>query len=157
MTMNPFSGLKTAKMFDNGEYLEPGEYEAQLTDVLWKKVEEGYNALIVEFTLLSSTNEKHPAGKKRSWFQKENKSFTSAALEFVVAACGYDRKDPKDKEIIDAKIQPVADDILLKAVTSGVLRGRKVRIVVTHKLTKENKKDFHRYAWAPADAKLPFS
>lgn len=156
MTMNPFAGVRGAKLFDQGEYLEPGEYVLQIDSMVWKKLNEGGNALIVETTILASDNERHPVGKKRSWFQKENTSFAGEALAFCIAACGYDRKDPADAAVVEGKVIPLSEDILLAALTKGTFKGRKVRCKVTHKITKEAKRDFNKHTFGPADTKLPF-
>ncbi len=151
---NPFAGVRGAEIFSSGQYLEEGRYKFKIGDLIWKKLEAGGNALIVEGEILESTNVKHPVGAKRTWFQKENKSFKSEAKAFCYAACGYDHRNPEHAKPIAEKVEPNCETILFKALTEGVLRGRLVYVDVTNKAqANDPTKNFSKHTFSPADEK----
>lgn len=148
MAGNPFAGLVTGKVSGSGTYLSPGFDGDLVIDRLeWKEeLNEGGSALIVEMTILSSNSEKDPVGAKRSWFQKKNKSFDGAVLEFLYAVLKCDWKNDEDTA---NQIRANSPSLMLAGL-KGEFVGQRIHCVTRHKLTKENRKDFTQHVWSPA-------
>lgn len=146
-TANPFAGLPSAQVFGKGNYLaQGGEYVISIEGMEYKDLFKGGSALIVEFEVVESNNDKDPVGSKRSWFQSKNASFGGAVLEFLYAVLGTDYKnDPAAA----AEVQKASADLMQAALEKNEFKGQKVRVSTSHKLTKEAKKDFTVHVWTP--------
>lgn len=154
--------MKTPKVFQTGSYLR-GDYEFKLEikEAIYKDLEGGGEALIVEFKVIESTDPEVPVGAERSWFQMQNQSFAASALEFLVAACGF---NPKDQSHVDkiAEGSEALMEILLPP--HNKFKGREVFVKTTDKVKKEfkaipeeqrtQKMYFTNHAWSPASAPL---
>jgi hypothetical protein len=146
----PFRGLREAKTFNSGSFLDNGRYRLKIQKCIYKKLNAGGNAFIVEATVLESTNEKHPVGAQRSWFQKENESFQSAVKLFCYAATGFDEKNAVHEKRIKTEVEPNCETIMLKAITEDLLKGREVFVDVTSKPKKKTEGDFSLHTFSPA-------
>jgi hypothetical protein len=154
---NPFAGLKTGKVSGAGQYLSPGfDGVLEVKKVEWLEelqTDGGGSALVVEFTIVESNNEtdekgkiKDPVNATRSWFQKKNKSFDGAVLEFLY---GMMKVDWKNDEDMAAKIREKSPDLMAKALDNAAFNGKRVRCRTIQKTTKENKKPFTKHIWSP--------
>jgi hypothetical protein len=148
---NPFAGMREAKTFGSGNYLEPGNYKLEIVRMLWQKLNAGGEALIVEFKILESNNEKHKVGGEASWFQKANESFLSESKLFLYAATGHDVKNDAHQKRIKEQIEPACEGIMLHALQSNAFKGRQVFVKVFHKPKKKKADEiFSKHVFAPA-------
>lgn len=104
--MGMFSKINAAAApSGGGYYLEPGEYELEVSAV--KKATNKGEALIVEFLVLESNNEARPAGSRPAWVQcfygRSAVVAPQHAKMFMVAASGLNIFDPKDAKQIEAE------------------------------------------------------
>lgn len=147
---NPFAGMREAQTNSNGSYLTPGRFKLRIGKVIWKKLFKGGEALIVETTVLESSDPVIPVGSARTWLQKSNESFKASAKLFCYAACGYDVKNEKHEAVIKASIEPHCETIMLKALNEGFLIGREVFVDVTSKEKKQTEGTFNLHTFSPA-------
>lgn len=156
---NPFAGMVKSQVYGGGNYLSP-DFEGllKIEEVIWNaelQTDGGGQALIVEFTVLESNETKDangkvldPVGVKRSWFQKKNKSFESAALEFLYGVLKVDHKN--DTELAD-KVKAKSADLMWEACQKPIFKGKLVRCRTIAKPKKENKNEkFTKHIWSPA-------
>lgn len=142
------AGLKDAKTFGQGTFLDPGLYGLEITTCLLKPLRTGGHAFIMETKVLESSNPKHPVGSKASWFQgfKEREvAFGSIKLAFY-AVLGLDAV--KDKEKIEKDVDPVIETMFAKVVTENIFAGKKVSCQVSMKKTKKGL-DFSLHTFSP--------
>lgn len=153
---NPFAGIREAKTYsDGGNYFTPGDYEVDIDKMIWKVAEEGYQALIVEFKVVASNNEKIKVGETYSWFQKNNKAFKSEAKAFCIAAVGYDERNEAHAQAIKEKVEPNCENIMLKGVQEQKLKGRRLKLKVFAKPKKDKPNEsFHKHIFSPGAAPL---
>lgn len=151
MSFNPFEGMRNAETSQSGTWFATGRYKVKIAKLIWKKLNAGGEALIVETTVLESSNDKTPVGASRTWLQKNNKSFKAAAKLFCFAACGYDIRNEEHDKIIKAQIEPNCETIMLKALNEGLLTGREVYVEVTEKPKQSNPGEmFSLHTFSPA-------
>lgn len=145
--INPaFAGLPTAKVFGKGNYLSfPGEYAIKIENLIYRDIEAGGSALIVEFEVVESNNPKDPVGARRSWFQGKNPSFAGAVLEFLYAVVGVDWKND---EATAEEIKKQAPGLMSEGLEGG-FKGQFVRVTTFPKKTKVKKSDFTVHVWTP--------
>jgi len=160
--VNPFAGLREKGIYENGQYLEAGgRYELEIQKIILKETRRSGKGFIVECAVTKSSNEeKDPVGAKRSWFQsmKDLDVAFPAIKAFLYAALGYDYSDPKQKEYLRAKVDPVIETITFEACdeSKNPMRGRKVGVETTAKITKEKKQNFTRHDFFPVDSRIDF-
>jgi len=152
--VNPFAGLTLANVSGSGNYLDSdgGEYVLKIDNVIYRdNLQNGGQALIVDFEVIESTNPKDPVGAKRNWFQSKNTSFGGAVLEFLYAILRVDYQvDLKTAEVVKQKSPD-----LMTAALGGGFNGKLVRCKTRHKMTKVAKKDFTQHTWKPFPDALP--
>lgn len=152
--INPFTGLKKAEVYGSGTYLQPdGTYVLEVDSMLFKEINAGGQALIVEFNVIESSNPLDPVGSRRTWFQMKNKSFDSAVLEFAFAALDFDYKVATPECLETAKGE--AMEAMMKGLTDGALNKVRVVCKTGKKLTKaakergETEAKFTTHSWSP--------
>lgn len=143
-----FSGLSSAKTFERGQYLDPGDYTLEIEKCFVKSTRSKGDAFIVEFKVLASTNEKHPVGASRNWYQgMRDKDIAFGAIkEFLAAVFKVDLKNEAQRKQLEAEIEKTAQ----AAVTENALKGVKVAVSCFVKKTKEKGEDFTVHSWKPA-------
>lgn len=160
--VNPFAGLRDKNIHENGQYLEAGgRYKLEVQKIILKETRKSGKGFIVECTVLESSNlDKDPVGAKRSWFQsmKDLDVAFPAIKAFLYAVLGYDYGDPKQKEYLKAKVDPVIETITFEACdeTKNPFKGRTVGVETTAKITKEKKQNFTRHDFFPTDSRVDF-
>lgn len=152
-----FKGLKNASIFERGVFLQPGVYDLEIDKVITKRTRKSGDGLIVEFKVLTTTDEKnHPAKSKATWFQKMTDvdvAFGAIKL-FLYAVLGYNYSDPEDKAKIAAEVDPVIEGLMGEAVGDDQpLRGRRVRVRTYMKKTALKQADFTVHDWQPYEDK----
>ena len=149
--LNPFAGVRDAQISGSGNYLGAGNYELEITKMEWVNAQEGYQALVVAFTIIESDNPKFKAGQEASWFQKKNESFKAEAKAFCIAAVGYDHRKEEHAEAIRTKVEPHSEGLLFKGLTENRLKGRRVKVTVFEKPQKKNPtKNFSKHVFGPS-------
>ncbi len=144
-----FPGLNNAPIFDKGNFMDPGTYDLEITNIIAKRTHAKGDAFIVEFKVLNAYGHpKHRAGDKVSYFQKliDPSVALPAIKAFLVAALGYDWKTQRTE--VEEKVAPQLEQILNEAITKGALNGTKVHDSVFQKKTKAGK-DFSVHDWTP--------
>jgi hypothetical protein len=160
MTMDLFEGLSEAKLFENGVFLQPDhDYKIKVDRLLVKKARKGFNAFIMEGTILSSTSDKDPVGAKRSWLQKMEPTETAwpALKGFFYALLGYSFNS--DKEFLAANVDPQLKALANSAVQDAgdkpqPFKGRTIGVRTSGIITKAAQKPFTRHDFYPTDVKL---
>lgn len=147
--MGAFAGLRDAKIFERGTPLSVGKFKVEITKCQVLRTRAKGDAFIVEFKILESSDTvKHPLGSIRSWYQSLQDS-TIAFGEIKAFAAAVLGIPPSDKEAIRTKVDPEIETIMERAISAEqALKGAKVAVECTHKLTKAGK-DFTRHDWAP--------
>jgi hypothetical protein len=115
--MSAIDRIMAAQTFDKGSYLSlcrgtlpakdgqlgddvvNGEYTLTIDKIVYKANSNTAGEMIaVEFTVVSSNTEKHPAGSKRSWVQKLAQAHgVSAYKSFLYAALGAKTDEDRAK------------------------------------------------------------
>lgn len=155
-----FAGLSDAKLFENGVFLQPDhDYKMKVERLLVKKARKGFNAFILEGTILSSTSDKDPVGSKRSWLQKMEPEETAwpAIKGFFYALLGYNYAE--DKAFLLANVDPQLNALAKSAIEDSgpkpqPFKGRTVGVRTTGTITKAAQKPFTRHDFYPTDVKL---
>lgn len=150
-----FSGIGEAEIFDRGNYLTAGGmYELEVRKVILKETQSSGLAFIVEFTVLSSTVEKHAVGSKATWFQKmtDRKVALPAIKELFIPLLKIDMTDPEAKEEFNSTLEELLDEMTSWEPESGEehpLAGERVNVETFSKLTKKGL-DFTAHIWSEA-------
>lgn len=145
-----FSGLSSAKVFERGVYLNPGNYTLQIENCLVKETRKSGNGFIVEMTVLSADGEgANPVGSKATWFQslKDKDVAFGAIKEALYAFLGYDYSTQKEE--IAKDIDPNIESLIEEAITKNALKGSKVGCTVKMKKTQKGL-DFSQHHWSPS-------
>ena len=155
--MSIFAGLKTAEVFQQGNYFDVGIYDVRVTRCLVKQTLRSGMGFIVELEILSSTNPKHPPGSSASWFQGMSKNpatALSAVKEFVIALQGLDPK--KDVDRIKVEIDPSIEQWTEAAIgQQNIFAGKVVHLECFIKKTREKQTDFTVHRWSPFTGDAP--
>lgn len=110
----------------------------------------GYDAFVVSFKVLSSTNpDIKPGDTSRTWFQKiVDDTGKSAVKGFALAVLQI---DSANKEAVqDACKDGALEELLVAACGSAQpFRGHKVHATVDEILTKEKREPFNRHRFSP--------
>lgn len=75
---NMFSGLAIAKVSERGAFCTPGLYKVQIKKVILKRTRKGYDAFIVEFSVLESN---HTTAKTAAIQAFGDKPYDAASLD----------------------------------------------------------------------------
>jgi hypothetical protein len=156
---NAFSGLKKAKVFGNGQYLNPGfDYTLEIKQCLYNEVNAGGFAFIAECNVVETNDPNIPVGSERSFYQGKNKAFDAAMLEFMTAACGYDPMDEEKADMVAQESEGLFDIIL---PPTNKFKGRRLKVKTIGKPTKETKNlpkadqvIFTHHKWQPGSPPL---
>jgi hypothetical protein len=164
MPDNLFAGLKTAKTFERGTFVKPGQYEVRVKRAIYKKTRVKGDAFILEFTIEKSTYEAdkkkaiaamgsnpyslqdlektlpNQAGTSASWFQSlQDMDIGFGALKsFASSILGQKSEDPEFVEAVEGFMNAVVND----GAINGVLLPLEVVMVKTKKET-----DFSLHKW----------
>lgn len=143
------SGLKDAKVFDRGAFLDEGVYDVEICRCLVKDTRKSGSAFIVEMKILKSSNPKHPVGSSASWFQKltDKDIALGALMEFAAPLMGV---DSKDRQRLDSEVRPMIEPFIAEALDNGGkgAAGEKVHVEVVKKKTQKGF-DFSAHNWSP--------
>lgn len=128
----------------------PAEFELEVTKCVMIRANEGYDAFVATFKVLSSNHPDIKVGESRNWFQKMyvgQKSATSlgALKGFSLAVQGI--RPGSAEEVIASKT--MSEDLAEVIGDQQAFTGQRVHCVVSHTLTKEGK-DFSRHAFGPS-------
>lgn len=158
---DPFTGLESAEIFDQGQWFQPGLYVVQINRCLLKTSQKSGLGFIAECQILASNQPANPAGTTASWWQTmggrihQGTAFSSLK-EFIAAACGFDPKT--DKDAIHGQLDPQIRDIARRAVSpENILGGRYVCLETFTKKTKQRGVDFTVHRWTPYRGTMPTS
>ena len=130
--------ISKSQTFDYGAYLDVGEYEAEVTKMLFKKSPQKGDVFIAELKLTHTSDEKkHPLGAKRSWVQKMADTTVSgpAMKSFIYAALGA--VSPEQRAAVDPKIGAIVYQF--EQGQNSILVGRVVHINVVPHTTKDKR------------------
>lgn len=157
LNVNPFAGMRDAKMYDKGVPLTPGTYALEVTKCLYKNTRKG-PAFIVEFNVLATTNDaEHPKASKRSWFQKMTDLDVAhgSLKQFAAAIYGFDPGTQKDQ--IERELSPKVEKLMLDACDESlnIFKGKKVLVECVMTKTKDGG-PFTRHIWTPCPADANF-
>lgn len=161
--MARFSGVGDAKMTKRGVYLEPvlasdgsystGEFEVEIQRCEYFTSRKKEEFFVVEYKVLESNNDKHPAGLTRTWMPKMGEDMSEANLKgFILASLGIDKSD-------EVTIASVKEDIpsALEAALDGpdkenvnALKGTRIHVSVHRITTKEKKQPFNAHEFSPS-------
>ena len=149
--MGAFAGMRDAKMYETGTPLTVGVFAVEINKCILKNTRKSGLAFIAEMTVIETSDPaKHPAGSKRSWFQKmADLDVAHGSLKtFAAAILGFDPRSQKEE--VKAKLDPEIEAIMDAACDEHqVFAGKKVRVECTLTKTKEKKIDFTRHDWSP--------
>ncbi len=109
--------------------LDVGEYMLCIDDVIKTKPTKPGDgiALIVEFTVLASSNPEVAVGSKRKWYRPMLWG-TDEIIRFVTAAYGYDAK--RDAAVIERDVSPSIGERLNAAKDARSLAGKPIKASV---------------------------
>jgi hypothetical protein len=163
-TNNLFAGLKSAKAFDRGTFLKPGQYEVRVKRAIFKKTRAKGDAFILEFVIERSTYEvdkkkaitalgsnpynlqdlektlPNPVGSTASWYQSlQDIDIGFGALKsFAANILGQKTEDPEFIEAVEGFMNSV--------VNEGVINGMLIPVEVVLVKTKKDT-DFSLHKW----------
>lgn len=141
-------------------YDRPAHYTLKVQRIQWKNARPPKKGefYIVEGEVTKSDNPKHPVGVKRTWMQAmDNDVGSTSATDFMVAALGYDRRNPDEL----AKIRKLEKDDRLPALLAETLddptdpscknafHDFEVDVEVKEIITKGNQKPFNLHTFTP--------
>lgn len=154
-----FAGMATAQMFGKGIFMGEGRFGVRTKLI---KLNEGHKgkSFIVEFEVLSSTNEKHAIGSSGSWVVKMDKPNAFSDIKgFVAALIGMDPKsirkpeeDPATHETLAKYAKAACDADFAKKIGEepDFLIGVDLNLETVLKKTLAGK-DFTVHNWSPAE------
>ena len=146
--MGIWDRLKTAEVFEKGQYLPPGgKYLVEIKKVLEKDTRSSGKAFIVELEIVESNHPDVKVGSKYSWFQsmRDLDVAMPAIKEWLAAVSGINPRDRvRVKNELDGKIVAVIE----AAIEDNVLEGERVWCETFSKKTKKNL-DFTCHVWSP--------
>lgn len=155
--MSIWTGLKTAEVFQQGNYFDVGIYDVRITRCLVKQTQRSGVGFIAELEVLTSTSAKHPPGSTGSWFQgltKNPATALSAIKEFVIAIHKLDPK--RDTDRIKVEIEPSIEQWMDAAIGPGnIFAGRCIHLETFVKKTREKQTDFTVHRWSPFEGPEP--
>lgn len=149
-----FEGLDKREASQQGNYFSPGEYDVEIKRCMMRDTARSGRVFLVETTITKSSDEKEtPIGSSRTWIQgqKNREIGQRAALSFLIAAMGFDVKDPKDAEGVK-KVQAASPALMTKACRENSLAGTKVHVSVTKKKNQAGTGEYSLHVWSPATA-----
>jgi hypothetical protein len=144
---DPFEGIETVEVFGGGgNYVGPGMHAFEIERCILKDTREQGLAFIAELKVIESTNETHAPGTRRTFFQgfKYRETALGQIKAFVMAAYGYDPRDPQALALCEGKIR----ELTTRATSEeNILCGRKVACEGYDSLTKKEKRPIVKLIW----------
>ncbi len=150
-TAELFSGIESANITERGNPLGVGLYTLEVTKCINKHTFKQGDAFIVEFKVLSSTNEEHAVGTKASWYRsmQYRNSAHGEIKAFTLALLG---KDPQaDAEEIQRDINPHIAKTLIAAVDQNAFKGQKVAAEVAMGAPNDEGKSYPQWRFSPIE------
>jgi hypothetical protein len=140
------SGFKQAQTYDQGKYLDPGQYKAEIVKTLVKDSRGSGTLFIAELRILESNHAEHSPGSKRSWVQKmQDKDIAFPAIkEFAMAVMGVSKNDTAAVSEFNEQCETLLD----AAINENLFEGYTVAIECFHKETKKGN-TFTVHQWYP--------
>jgi hypothetical protein len=173
MATGLFKGMRDAKVFGKGTYLNPGRYQVRVKRALYNETREQGDSYILEFVVEQSSRptsipdrmlnetaleyedriKKLPneVGSTVSWFQggKDKNVQWGTLKDFAASILGCKVDDPnfvsKVEDFMESTVE-VTDKETGK-VSGNCLAGKLIPVEVVNIITKKNKKDFGRHNW----------
>lgn len=153
---NLWAGLRNAQVFERGNYLGVGVYDARVIRCLVKQTQRSGLGFIVEVEILTSTNMSHQPGTTATWFQSMKNQATafSAIKEFVVALHGYNAK--QDEAKIKNDLEPYIEQLIDNATgQNNSFAGKCIHLETFMIKTREKGNDFTVHRWTPFEGVAP--
>ena len=122
--MGIFGKISEAKFSDGGVYLEPGVYRLKIRSCKQIRARAGFDALVVEFEVVESTNQSRLPGSICSWMVKIDPAYLETALgnikQFMSAASGLPMEQITEAaaEICVSDKQPLANRYVRASATN---------------------------------------
>lgn len=155
-----WKNLKNANIFGKGNYLPPGNYKLKLLKMFSKGTRNKGEALIVDFEVVESDNDKVPVGQKRNWYQglQDQDVAFPAIKEFLLSLLAIDQDDEEEMGRFEDKIEALMEECgdekwEKKDESQHPLNGRTIAVECFMKKTQKGS-DFtvHKWsAWDPED------
>lgn len=149
--------LKDAKVFGKGNYLDPGNYKLKVLKMFTKETRSNGSALIVDFEVVESDNDKVPVGQKRNWYQglADQDIAFPAIKEFLLALFDIDQSDDEEVENFEEKLPKLMEECgdekwEKKSEEDHPLNGKTIAVECFMKKTRGDK-DFTVHKWSPWD------
>ncbi len=143
--MGFFDNLKSAKLTERGNYLEPNaEYVLEVVKTKQIRTDSKGDAFVVDFKVLSTTGTRHRVGEEVNWYQgMQSRPAMGAIKQFLYAVLGKapDKPDPE----VEDHIVTLAEE----AISLNTLAGQKVKCKTVQIKTKEKGTDFTRHDFRP--------
>lgn len=143
--MDIFDNLSNAKISaDRPGRFEPGEHHCTIQNVLLKQTRDRKTLFIVEFT--------DQKGEAKSWIQDMGKIDVADAnvKRFLYAASGFSVSNDAEIEFAESQIGNRIKEIAIAATKNGLLNGRKIRVIVTKRVSKAGH-EYNYHTFKPID------
>jgi hypothetical protein len=150
--------LKNAEVFGRGIYLLPGNYKLRLLKMFTIETRDKGAALIVDFEVVESDNDRIPVGATKNWYQGlQDKDIAFPAVkDFLLALFGIDMSDDEAVEEFEEGLEDLmeesSDDAWKnKEAEDHPLHGKTIAVECFNKKTKKSGADFTVHNWQAWD------
>jgi hypothetical protein len=143
--MGMFDGLKTAKVFEQGEKLPEGTHLVKIEKIESKKSNRNGQPLYIVEYICMWTDSTAKVGKRYSWVQdfKDNNVALPQLKQFIFAVLQVSpEKNRADYDEAEAKIEEIAE----ASCAAGYLNGQFVEVTTKQVKTKSGQ-DFLRHTF----------